>query len=95
MRCMPEGSDGGHTQPLYRYRQDVLRDLARHGVFPTEHTSPQLVRDFLRDLYKYEIRKLRADMLRAAFPKAEYYDRVEALRRRYPVLSLLPRQFVE
>ena len=82
-------------EPCYRYRRDVLAHLARHGVFPTERTPPQLVRDFLRDLYKYEIRRLRADMLADKFPKDEYYGRVEALRQKYPVLSLLPRQFVE
>ena len=94
MPDLPGGPRFSGTPP-FRYRSDVLAHLARHGVFPTERTSPQLVRDFLRDLYKYEIRKLRHDMLCEAFPKAEYYGRVEALRRRYPVLSLLPRQFVE
>jgi hypothetical protein len=34
-------------------------------------------------------------MLREEFPRAEYSDRVDALRRSYPVLALLPRQFVE
>jgi hypothetical protein len=45
-------------------------------------------------LYKYEIRRLRAQMLENRFPRDEYYGRVETLRRSYPVLSLLPRQFV-
>ena len=82
-------------EPSYRYRPDVLAHLARHGVFPTTHTPPQLVRNFLRDLYKYEIRRLRDEMLAEKFPKGEYYGRVEALRQKYPVLSLLPRQFIE
>ena len=47
------------------------------------------------ELYKYEIRALRERMLRRDFPKEEYYGRVEALRNKYPVLALLPRQFVE
>jgi hypothetical protein len=34
-------------------------------------------------------------MLRREFPKAEYSTRVSALRDRYPVLALLPRQLVE
>jgi hypothetical protein len=79
----------------YTYRADVLRELERHGVRPTGETSPQLVRDYVRDLYKYEIRQLRARMLGDEFPRAEYSARVEALRNRYRVLSLLPRQFVE
>jgi len=53
------------------------------------------VRDYVRDLYKYEIRRLRKQMLANAFPREEYYGRVEALRKQYPVLALLPRQFLE
>ena len=79
----------------YSYRADVLRELERHGVRPTPETSPQLVRDYVRDLYKYEIRQLRTRMLAEEFPRVEYSARVEALRNRYPVLALLPRQFVE
>ena len=79
----------------FKYRADVLRALERHGVRPTPETSPQLVRDYVRDLYKYEIRQLKARMLRCEFPREQYSARVEALRDRYPVLSLLPRQFVE
>lgn len=77
------------------YRADVLRELERHGVKPTPTTSPELVREFVRELYKYEIRRLRERMLRQDFPRAEYSARVDALRRQYPVLALLPRQFVE
>ena len=80
---------------IYNYRADVLRELERHGVRPTPDTSPQLVRDYVRDLYKYEIRRLRTQMLADEFPRGEYSARVEALRNQYPVLALLPRQFVE
>jgi hypothetical protein len=79
----------------FTYRADVLRELERHGVRPTSETSPQLVRDYVRDLYKYEIRQLKTRMLREEFPRSEYSARVEALRDRYPVLALLPRQFTE
>jgi hypothetical protein len=78
-----------------RYRADVLEHLLVHGVCPTDHTRPELVRDFVRDLYKYEIRSLRARYLRREFPKIEYAGRVDDLRRRYPVLALQPRQFLE
>ena len=47
-----------------RYRTDVLEHLLVHGVRPTEHTRPELVRDFVRDLYKYEIRALRERYMR-------------------------------
>jgi hypothetical protein len=78
-----------------RYRAEVLEQLLVHGVRPNDHTRPELVRDFVRDLYKYEIRCLRERYLRRDFPKLEYAERVDQLRRRYPVLALLPREFVE
>jgi hypothetical protein len=53
------------------------------------------VRDYVRDLYKYEIRSLRERYLRKEFPKIEYAARVDDLRRRYPVLALQPREFIE
>lgn len=72
----------------YRYRPDVLAALLVHGVIPTPHTNPERARDFVRDLYKYEIRRLRERYLRREFAKTEYSARVEALRRQYPVLAL-------
>jgi hypothetical protein len=79
----------------YRYKPDVLEQLLRHGVRPTEHTAPSLVRDYVRDLYKYEIRRLRDRYVRGDFPKHEYAVRVDALRQQYPVLALYAREFVE
>ena len=79
----------------FRYRPDVLEHLLHHGIRPTDRTRPDLVRDFVRDLYKYEIRSLRDRYLRRDFPKKEYAGRVDALRRRYPVLALHAREFVE
>ena len=80
---------------LVRYRADVLEHLLAHGVRPAAHTRPALVRDFVRDLYKHEIRSLRERYLRREFPKIEYAARVDQLRRRYPVLALQSREFVE
>jgi hypothetical protein len=80
---------------MVRYRAEVLLLLTRHGVRPTEDTPPELVRDFVRDLYKYEIRCLRARYISGAFPKIEYAGRVDTLRRRYLVLSLKAREFLE
>lgn len=79
----------------YRYRPAVLEELAAHGVRPMPHTRPELVREYVRELYKYEIRRLRDQMIRHEFAKTEYAGRVDALRRRYRVLALLPSQFVE
>ena len=77
------------------YRPDVFDHMLGHGVRPTDRTPPRLVRNYVRDLYKYEIRCLRDRYLRREFPKIEYAGRVEALRRRYPVLALQPQEFVE
>jgi hypothetical protein len=80
---------------MYTYRSDILDALWRHGVHPTSRTRPDLVRDYVRDLYKYEIRRLRERYMRNEFPKQEYWHRVDALRRAYPVLALPARLWVE
>lgn len=82
------------TEP-YRYRVEILEQLWRHGVQPTSATRPDLVRDYVRDLYKYEIRRLRERYLRREFPKLEYSERVDRLRREYPVLALRAQEWLE
>lgn len=79
----------------YRFRQDVLAALLEHGIRPTPETPPELVHEFLSDLYRYELRRLRARLVRGEIPKAGYYDRVVALRRQYPLVSLKPREWLE
>jgi len=80
---------------MYRYRRDVLEKLAAHGIRPHSGSSPELVREFVNDLYRYEIRCLRDRLLRGEFPKHTYLDRVVALRNKYSVLALRPAEFVE
>jgi hypothetical protein len=70
------------------YTPEVLEELARHGLQPGPDTPPQLLRDAVRDLYKYEIKVLKARLLRRELPKQEYSGRVVELRRRYPLLSV-------
>ncbi len=79
----------------YIYHASVFAALARHGVMPKPHTRPELVRDYVRDLYKYEIKRLRARLLAGEFPRSEYAGRVDALRRQYPELALQAWQYVE
>ena len=80
---------------IYRYRRDVLERLETHGIRPRETTRPELVREFVNDLYRYEIRRLRDRLMRGEFPKNTYFDRVVELRNKYSVLALKPFQFVE
>ena len=79
----------------YRYRQDVLEQLWAHGVQPTAQTRPELVHEFVSDLYRFELRALRDRLVRKEIPKIGYYDRVVALRRTYPLISLKPAQWLE
>jgi hypothetical protein len=79
----------------YRYHAWVLEALAVHGVRPGAATPPELPREFVNDLYRYELRRLRAALLAGEFPKTEYYGRVVALRRRYPLLSLEPGRWAD
>jgi hypothetical protein len=72
----------------YTYRAEVLEELARHGLRPLATTGPERLRDAVRDLYLYEIRRLRRELLRGQIVRNTYADHVIALRRRYPLLSL-------
>jgi hypothetical protein len=80
---------------MYRYRCDVLEKLEVHGIRPHSGSPPELVREFVNDLYRYEIRRLRERLLRGEFPKHAYFDRVVSLRNKYSVLALRPAEFVE
>jgi hypothetical protein len=78
-----------------RYRREILDRLAGHGITPTEATPPQLVHDFVNDLYRYELRRLRDRLLRKEIAKPDYYAHVVQIRNRYPVLSMKLWQWVE
>ena len=79
----------------YRYRADVLERLESHGIRPRPTTRPEVVREFVNDLYRYEIRALRDRLLRGEFPKNTYLDRVVTLRNKYSVLALRAPEFLE
>ena len=80
---------------IYRYRADVIEQLWAHGVHPRPHTRPELVHEFVSDLYRFELRRLRDRLVRKMIPKVGYYDRVVELRRKYPLISLKPAQWLE
>ena len=76
------------TEALYQYRSEVLEELTKHGVRPREMTRPELVNEFLNDLYRFEFRRLRARLVRDEIPKREYSGQVVGLRQRYMLVSV-------
>lgn len=79
----------------FKYRDAVLKELARHGIHPRDDTPPELIHEFVTDLHLFEIRKLKQQMLAGKIPKRDYARIVEQLRNRYPVLSLPARFWIE
>lgn len=79
----------------HQYRPEVLERLQVHGIRPRSTTPPELVRAYVNDLYRYEIRRLRDRLLRGEFPRNTYLDRVVTLRNKYSVLALRAPEFVE
>jgi hypothetical protein len=72
----------------FNYLPGVLEALTAHGVMPNADSPPELIHDFINDLYRFEIRRLRERMLGGEIPKAEYATRVDELRMRYPILGI-------
>jgi hypothetical protein len=73
---------------VFVYRAEILEELARHGLRPLPDTTPQQLRDAVRDLYKYEIRRLKRRLLTGEFPKQAYAGKVVELRQQYVLLSI-------
>ena len=82
------GESRRRVADVFTYHPTVLEELARHGLQPLPTTPPQQLRDAVRDLYKYEIKRLRADLLAERIRKVDYAGHVIALRRRYQLLSV-------
>ncbi len=81
--------------PTFRYRAVVLEALEKHGIRPRPSTPPELVHEFISDLYRFELRRLRARLVAGKVARQDYFDLVVGLRRQYPLVSLKPRQFVD
>jgi hypothetical protein len=79
----------------YNYRREVLDALWAHGVQPRPTTKPELVHEFVSDLYRFELRRLRDRLVRKEIPRDGYFDRVVELRRKYPLVSLKPGQWLQ
>jgi hypothetical protein len=73
---------------LPKYRPQILEELGRHGLAPQDDTGTGPLRDAVRDLYKYEIRRLRDRVIAGDIPKQEYAGHIVELRKRYWILSI-------
>ena len=73
---------------VYCYRPEVLKALEAHGVRPTPGTRPELVHEFVSDLYRFELRRLRARQVSGEIARRDYSRHVVALRKRYLLVSL-------
>ena len=80
---------------IYRYKPQILAQLADHGVVPKPTTPPTTARGVVNDIYRYELRLLRDRYLVGEFSKKEYYDKVVEVRNRYPVMGVLTRHWTE
>lgn len=74
----------------YRYRPEILDALLGYGIRPTPSTPPERVHEFISDLYRFELRRLRDRLVRGEIEKTGYSQRVVELRRKYPLVSLRP-----
>lgn len=79
----------------YRLRASVREELKKFGVLAEATTDAALVGEFLTELYTYQLRRLRDQLLAGAFPKREYARRVLAIRQNYALLSLPLSQWIE
>ena len=79
---------------LFRYKEDILAQIADHGVRPTPEIPPEKVHEFVNDLYRYELRRLRDRLVRREIAKPDYRNMVVDIRRRYPALALKPWQWI-
>lgn len=66
----------------------MLDALAGLGLAPRDDTPPELLREQLNDLYRYELRRLRSWLHAGKVQKADYIPHVLELRKKYWMLSV-------
>ena len=72
----------------FHYRPQIFDELQRHGVRPTPATPPELVHEFVNDLYRFELRRLKTRQVRGEIKKQDYAAHVVALRKKYILVSV-------
>ena len=70
------------------YEPRVREALLGHGLRVTTETPPSLAREFVNDLYRHELRRLRDALLANRIPKRDYAAHVISIRKRYWLLSV-------
>lgn len=72
----------------YAWHPRILEELARFGLRPRPSTPPARAKEFVNDLYRHELRRLRRRLRAREIPREGYAGRVVALRKKYFLLSI-------
>lgn len=103
--CAPEGGAGPRRLGVYalimfRYHPGVLRALRGHGFVPGPETDPERAYEWLKRLYVFEIRGLRArrreaERVMGPQPVGILRRQLAELKERYSVLAIPAWHWVE
>jgi hypothetical protein len=70
------------------YPAELANAVRGLGLAPRTDTPPALVRDALNDLYRFELRRIRARLIRGDVERHDYLELVVSLRKKYWMLTL-------
>jgi hypothetical protein len=70
------------------YPPELVAGLNRVGVSHSADVSPAMAREAADDLYKEELRALRARLLAGEFDRARYVELIIELRKKFWILTL-------
>ena len=84
----------------YLLRPAVQAELEKFGLQPNGRQAPALLRDVVKELYLFEVRRLRNDLIQAEGvsgrgARRDYLDRLHALREKYRILSFPVEHWLE
>jgi len=74
--------------PTYLYPPELIEGLALIGVSCSPDAPPAETRDAADDLYKAELRALRARLIAGEFERPRYVELIIELRKKFWVLTL-------
>ena len=70
------------------YPPELVEGLSLVGITPSPEAAPAVTREIADDLYRDELRRLRARLLSGEFDRAHYVELIVALRKQFWVLTL-------